>query len=137
MVKNKRFFTLLTLLFMVFGSLKAQDYKLDLRKTSQLLSSAQEKDRIASEELEEVKSRRLRMEEDLIDAQENPKSMTKDAKKKLENDIKILRKKEDGLAEKQKQTNELLVVVTDMLQATPKKRASFLTGYEKRFAVGH
>ena len=132
---NKRFTCLITLLFLILGNLKAQDYKVDFRKVSQLLSVSQERDRIASEALEDVKSRRLRMEEDLMDAQDNPKSVSKEDKKKLENDIKVLRKKEEELAAKQKETTILLMIVTDMLQASPKKRANFLEGYEKRFGV--
>ena len=132
--KNKRFFTLITLFFMVLGSLQSQDSVTDLQKANQLLTVAQERDRISSEELEDVKSRRLRMEEDLIDVQDNPKLMSKEDKKKLENDIKTLRKHEEVLVYKRKLASNLMLDVTDVLKASPKKRAKFIAEYEKRVA---
>jgi hypothetical protein len=135
MLKNKILLFLPFLMFIVLGSLKSQDAVKDLRKANQLLSIAQERDRISSEELEDVKSRRLRKEEDLIDVQDNPQSMSKEDRKKLENDIVTLRKHEEVLIYKRKYANNLLVDVTNVLQASPKKRAKFISEYEKRIGV--
>ena len=130
---NKGITLLFCFLFTAINGLQSQDYVTDLRKANELLSVAQERDRVAAEALEDVKSRRIRLEEDLQDANENPKSVSNVEKKKLETDIKSLRKKEDDLQKRRKYANNLLLDVTDILQTTPKKRTKFITTYEKHF----
>ena len=133
MFTNKGFCLFLCFLFVLIGGLQSQDYVTDLRKANELLSVAQERDRVAAEALQDVISRRLRLEEDLTDANENPKSISKAEKKKLEEEIKTLSKKEDDLQQRRKYANNLLLDVTDILQATPKKRTKFIASYEKHF----
>lgn len=133
MFKNKGFSLFLCFLFAFMGSLESQDYVTELRKANELLSIAQERDRVAAEALQDVKSRRLRLEEDMTDAQDNPKSISKAEKKKLKSDIKSLQKKESDLMQRRKYANNLLLDVTDILQATSKKRTKFISEYEKRF----
>ncbi len=135
MLKNKGFSLLLCFLFAFMGGLESQDYVTDLRKANQLLSVAQERDRVAAEALQDVKSRRLRLEEDMTDAQDNPNSISKAEKNKLKSDIKSLQKKEADLLQRRKYANNLLLDVTDILQATTKKRSKFISEYEKRFGV--
>ena len=132
-LNNQNLFALFVFLFTFLGTSKSQDIVLDLRKANQLLSIAQERDRISSEALEEVKSRRLRIDEDLTFAQDNPKSLTKEEKTKLESEVKALRLVEAELNKKRKYANNLLADVTDILQATPKKRAKFISEYENHF----
>ncbi len=132
--QNKRLFSFFFLIFMIVGSLKSQDDALVLRKANQLLTIAQERDRVSLEELEDIKSRRLRMEEDLLEVQDNPKKMSKDDKQKLEKDIATLAKHEEVLIYKRKYANNLLLDVTNALAGSPKKRAKFIAEYEKRVA---
>ncbi len=132
-LKNKEFLMLICFFLIGAGGLQSQDYVTDLRKANQLLSVAQERDRVAAEALEDVKSRRLRLEEDLAYGQENPSSISKNEKKKLETDIKTLRKKEEDLLLRRKYANNLLLDVTDILQASPKKRRNFISEYENRY----
>ncbi len=133
MLKNKGLSLLVCFVFAFMSGLQSQDYVTDLRKANQLLSVAQERNRLASEELQDVKSRRQRLEEDLAYDHENPKSMSKEEKKNLVNDIKSLQKKEEDLLQRRKYANNLLLDVTDILQAHSKKRAKFISEYEKRF----
>ncbi len=135
MFKNKGFSLLLCFFFAFIGGLESQDYVTDLKKANQLLTVAQERDRVAAEALQDVKSRRLRLEEDLADALDNPKSISKEEKKKLASEIKSLQKKESDLLQRRKYANNLLLDVTDIMQATPKKRTKFITEYEKRYGV--
>ncbi len=135
MLKNKGFFLFLCFYFTFLSGLQSQDYVTDLRKANQLLSVAQERDRLAAESLQDVKSRRFRLEEDLTDAQENPKSISKAEKKKLESEIKSLKRREADLLQRRRYANNLLLDVTDILQTTSKKRSKFISAYEKRFGV--
>ena len=135
MFKNKRFFILILSFFTLIRGLQSQRISLDLQKADQLLSLAQERERVASEALEEVKSQRIRLEEDMTDLQDKTNTAAKTEKKKIEASIKSLRKNEEELLAKRKYANNLLLDVTDILQATPKKRAKFIDEYEKRFGV--
>lgn len=135
MFKNKGLTLLLCFFFAFVCGLQSQDFVTDLRKANQLLTIAQERDRVAAEALQEVKSRRQRLEEDLTDTQENATSMSKSEKKKLKSEIKSLQKKEVNLMQRRRYANNLLLDVTDILQATPKKRTKFISEYEKRFGV--
>jgi hypothetical protein len=131
MMFNKRLFILVCSLFMLLCGLKSQDNALYLRKANRLLSVAQERNRLASEALEEVKSYRLRLEEDLTDLQDNKKA--KAERTKIETEVKGLRKKEEALLQKKKYANNLLSDVTDILLVAPPKRAKYIQEYEKRF----
>lgn len=133
--KNKGFSLLLCFFFAFVSGLQSQDFVTDLRKAHQLLTIAQERDRVAAEALQDVKSRRQRLEEDLRDAQDNPTSMSKTEKKKLKSEMKSLQKKEANLMQRRKYANNLLLDVTDILQATSKKRTKFISEYEKRYGV--
>ena len=133
MLKNKGLSLLVCFVFAFMSGLQSQDYVTDLRKANQLLSVAQERNRVASEELQDVKSRRQRLEEDLAYILDNPKSMSKEEKKNLEKNIKSLLKTEEDLLQRRKYANNLLLDVTDILQAHSKKRAKFISEYEKRF----
>ncbi len=131
MIRNNRFATFLFFFFVLIGGLKSQDNVMDLRKASHLLSIAQERDRLVSQDLEEVKSQRFRLEEDLLDLQNNKNA--KAEKKKIEIEVKGLLKKEDELQTRKKYATNLLNDVTDILKAEPKKRTKFIQDYEKRF----
>lgn len=133
MFKNKQFFILIICFFALITGLQSQTNTLDLLKANQLLSIAQERDRVSAEALEEVKSQRLRLEEDLNDLQGQLSASVKTEKKKLEAEVKVLRKKEVELLTKRKYATNLLLDVTDILQASEKKRATFIKEYEKRF----
>jgi hypothetical protein len=105
----------------------------DLRKTALLLSIAQDRDRQAGEALEEIRSKRLRIEEDLTDADENPKSMSKKDRTDLDVQLKSLQKKEK-LAQKSREiANNLLLQVTEAVAAEPANRAKFIKNYELKF----
>jgi hypothetical protein len=131
MIKNKALLGLLFALFTLLGGLQSQDNVTDLRKANKLLSVAQERDRLAAEALDDVKSYRQRLEEDLTDLQDNKNAKVE--RKKLETEIKGLLKKEGDLEQRRKFANNLLLDVTDILNDTPKKRARFIQEYEKRF----
>lgn len=135
MLKNKRFFLFVCLYFTFLSGLQSQDYVTDLRKANQLLSVAQERDRLAAESLQEVKSQLFLLEEDLAGMLDNSKSKPSKERKKLENEIKALHKKEQDLLQRRKYANNLLLDVTDILQATSKKRSKFIAAFEKRYGV--
>lgn len=113
--------------------LEAEKNANDLRKISLLLAIAQDRDRQAAEAAEDIRSRRLRIEEDLTDADENPKNLTKKQRSDLESQFKSLQKKEK-LALKARQTsNSFLLEVTQAVAAEPSKRAKFIGTYEKKY----
>ena len=104
----------------------------DLRKISLMLAIAQDRDRQAAEAMEDIRSRRLRIEEDLTDAEDNPKSLTKKQRSDLETQYKSLQKKEK-LAQKARLTaNTFLLEVTQAVAAEPTKRAKFIGTYERK-----
>ncbi len=105
----------------------------DLRKISLMLAIAQDRDRQAAEAIEDIRSRRLRIEEDLTDAEDNPKSLTKKQRSDLETQYKSLQKKEK-LAQKARSTaNNFLLEVTQAVAAEPTKRAKFIGTYERKY----
>ena len=113
-------------------TLTAQDFTTDLRKTTELLVRAQDRDRETAESLETLKSKRQRLEEDLADAQENPKLLSKKSVDSLEKQVKILRKQENDALAKRKEANYNLIEISDVLKADPKRRAKFIASFEKK-----
>ncbi|MBL7816695.1 MAG: hypothetical protein JNL70_16865 [Saprospiraceae bacterium] len=132
-VKHKFIGSLMVLLMVIWLPLKAQDPVKDLQKANQLLNVAQERNRVASEELEDIKSKRIRLEEDLTDLQDNPSKAAKVEKKRVEAEIKTFKTKEDELLQKRRYATNLLVDVTEILSESPSKRAKFISEYEKRY----
>lgn len=115
------------------AALEAQKNANDLRKISLMLAIAQDRDRQAAEAMEDIRSRRLRIEEDLTDAEDNPKNFTKKQRSDLETQYKSLQKKEK-LAQKARSTaNNFLLEVTQAVAAEPTKRAKFIGTYERKF----
>ncbi len=105
----------------------------DLRKTILLLAIAQDRDRQAAEALEDIRSRRLRTEEDLLDADDNPKNFTKKQRADLESQLKSLQKKEKIAHQNREIANAFLLEVTQTSTAESAKRSKFIDTYEKKF----
>ena len=105
----------------------------DLRKINLLLAIAQDRDRQAGEAVEDIRTRRLHVEDDLAEAEDNPKTFSKKARTDLETQLKSLQKKEK-LAQKARETaNSFLLEVTQALAAEPTKRSKFISTYERKF----
>jgi hypothetical protein len=115
------------------AALEAQKNANDLRKITLLLAIAQDRDRQAAESMEDIRSRRLRIEEDLLDADDNPKNFTKKQRSDLELQLKSLQKKEKLAQTARENANTLLLEVTQAVAAEPSKRSKFIGGYEKKF----
>jgi hypothetical protein len=109
----------------------AQQFETMMRKAYSLLTIAQERDRLASEKLDDIKTRRIRAEEDFVDAQES-NNMSKKDKANAEKQIKLLRKQEDEMQRVRRDANTFLSEVTDVIKAPEKKRYKYITDYEKR-----
>ncbi|MDZ7876973.1 MAG: hypothetical protein U5L45_04850 [Saprospiraceae bacterium] len=105
----------------------------DLRKINLLLAIAQDRDRQAGETVEEMRSRRMRMEEDLTELEDNPQKLSKKEKRYLEAQVKSLEKKENSAQKTRETANKFLLEVTQAMAAEPSKRAKFLGGYERKF----
>ncbi|NJN33522.1 MAG: hypothetical protein HC817_03970 [Saprospiraceae bacterium] len=118
--------------FFISIHLSAQTFEADLSRAYRLLSIAQERDRQATIFHDELKTRRIRIEEDLIDAKENPQSLSKKEKEALEKMLKNVKTQEKFAGIKRKQTAEFLTEVVAIVKAPDKKRAKFLTDYEKK-----
>ena len=115
------------------AALEAAKNANDLRKISLMLALAQDRDRQAAEATEDIRSRRLRIEEDLTDAEDNPKSFTKKQRSDLETQYKSLQKKEK-LAQKARSTaNIFLLEITQAVAAEPTKLAKFIGTYERKY----
>jgi hypothetical protein len=115
--------------------LKAQhSFETVMNKTYVLLSIAQERDQQAAERLDETKSKRLRIEEDLMDMRErNGKNiLQKKEVEKLEKQAKSLRSQEKEVAKMRQESATFLSDVTDIIKASEKNRANFITTYEKK-----
>jgi hypothetical protein len=105
----------------------------DLRKINVLLAIAQDRDRQAGEAVEEIRSKRLRIEEDMADVEDNVKKISKKEKTDLDTQLKSLQKKEK-LAQKTRETaNNFLLEVTQAVAAEPSKRSKFIGTYERKF----
>lgn len=132
---NKQKLIFIGVLFLINPFLGfTQEDVIDQKKAEALLVLAQERDRVAAEALEEVKSKRTRLEEDLIDADENP-NFPKTERKKMEAEVKLLKNREKELVQKRQYANNLLLDVTEVLKAIPKKRAKFIADYEAVYGV--
>jgi hypothetical protein len=115
--------------------LKAQQsFETVMNKTYVLLSIAQERDQQAAERLDETKSKRLRVEEDLIDMRErNGKNvLQKKEVEKLDKQAKSLRSQEKEVAKLRQESANFLSDVTDIIKASEKNRAAFIAAYEKK-----
>jgi hypothetical protein len=115
--------------------LKAQQsFETVMNKTYVLLSIAQERDQQAAERLDETKSKRLRIEEDLMDMKERSGKniLQKKEVEKLEKQAKSLRSQEKEVAKMRQESANFLSDVTDIIKANEKNRASFIAAYEKR-----
>jgi hypothetical protein len=132
MLQNN-FFKILFVLLLLFkiqtGS--AQNFETVMRKAYALLTIAQERDRLSSEKLDDIKSRRIRAEEDYVDAQDG-KKMSKKDKADAEKLIKLLRKEETEIQSVRRDANMFLSEVSDIIKAPEKKRSKYITDYEKR-----
>ena len=115
-----------------FSKSYAQEFETNMRKAYLLLTIAQERDRQALEILDDIKTKRIRNEEDIIDAQENPKSITKKDKEKLTNQLKIHKKQEADALKNRREAAAFLTEITELIKANEKKRAKYVAEYEKK-----
>ena len=115
-----------------FQKTYAQEFETNMRKAYLLLTIAQERDRQALEILDDIKTKRIRNEEDIIDAQENPKSITKKDKEKLTNQLKIYKKQEADALKNRREASAFLTEITELIKAPEKKRAKYIAEYEKK-----
>jgi hypothetical protein len=114
--------------------LKAQSFETIMNKTYVLLTIAQERDQQAAERLDETKSRRIRIEEDLLDLKERGGNniLQKKEVEKLEKQAKSLRSQEKEVAKLRQQSADFLSDVTDIIKDTEKNRLRFINDYEKK-----
>jgi hypothetical protein len=114
--------------------LKGQSFETIMNKTYVLLTIAQERDRQAAERLDETKTRRIRVEEDLVDLKERgiSNALQKKEVDKLDKQSKSLKSQEKDIAKLRKEAADFLSDVTDIIKATDKNRAKFIADYEKR-----
>ena len=131
-------YTFLKTLFIVIACfsvqrLSAQSFESNMRKAYILLSIAQERDRQTAEILDDIKTKRIRVEEDLIDAQENPRSISKIEKEKLQSLLKSLKKQEAKATKVRIDASLYLTEVTDLIKANEQKRAKYIADYEKKY----
>lgn len=103
-----------------------------MRKAYSLLTLYQERDRQAAELLDDIKTKRIRNEEDIIDSQENPESFSKREKEKLALQLKTYKKQEADALKKRKDAALALTEIMDIIKAPEKKRAKYIADYEKR-----
>ena len=115
-----------------FQKTSAQEFETNMRKAYLLLTIAQERDRQALEILDDIKTKRIRNEEDIIDSQENPKSITKKDKEKLTNQLKLYRKQEADALKNRREAAAFLTQITELIKAPDKKRAKYIAEYEKK-----
>ena len=113
--------------------LPAQSFESNMRKAYILLSIAQERDRQTAEILDDIKTKRIRVEEDLIDAQENPQSISKIEKEKLQTQLKSLKKQEAQATKKRIDASLYLTEITELIKANEQKRAKYIADYEKKY----
>jgi hypothetical protein len=115
-----------------FQKTYAQEFETNMRKAYLLLTIAQERDRQALEILDDIKTKRIRNEEDIIDSQENPKSITKKDKEKLTNQLKMYKKQEADALKNRREASAFLTEITELIKAPEKKRAKYIADYEKK-----
>lgn len=114
--------------------LKAQSFETVMNKTYVLLTIAQERDQQAAERLDETKSKRIRLEEDLMDMKERSGKniLQKKELEKLEKQVKSLKIQEKEVAKMRQESADFLSDVTDIIKDSEKNRARFIADYEKR-----
>jgi hypothetical protein len=114
--------------------IKAQSFETVLNKTYVLLTIAQERDRQAAERLDETKTRRIRIEEDLVDLKERgiSNAIQKKEVEKLDKQARSLKSQEKEIAKLRQEAANFLSDVTDIIKASDKNRAKFIAEYEKR-----
>ncbi len=130
-------YTFLKTLLIVFACFtikqsSAQTFETNMRKAYILLSIAQERDRQTAEILDDIKTKRIRVEEDLIDAQENPQTISKIEKDKLQTQLKSLKKQESQSTKKRIDASLYLTEITDLIKGNEQKRAKYIADYEKK-----
>jgi hypothetical protein len=130
-----RFFFTLVCFFSFQILVIGQEFEREMRKAYTLLTIVQERDRLAAERLDDVKSKRIQIEEDLVDAQDNPKALSKKEKEKLQKDLKSIKSIEKDALSKRMKAADFLTQVTDIIKAPSKKRSKFLADYEKDFGT--
>ena len=126
---------ILTLCSIVLTTLlTAQSFESILNKNYTLLTIAQEKDRQAAERLDEIKTRRIRIEEDMMDIKERGINNVLQKKEvdKLDKQAKSLKSQEKDYAKQRQEAANFLSDVTDMIKATNKERGKFIAEYERR-----
>jgi hypothetical protein len=106
-----------------------------LAKLNTLLLEAQKNDRSSFEIYDAVKKQRIRLEEELLDAKENPKLLTKQAKKETEKKLKIILSQEQLALDKRKLAAETLSKTTEILTKPAKAQAKYIEAYEKKNGV--
>ena len=135
MFKNSLIKTLLAVFILLQTQTgTAQQFETVMRKAYSLLTIAQERDRQAAEKLDDIKTRRIRAEEDFVDADENSK-ISKKERDNAEKQIKILRKQEAEAQKDRRAANGFLTEVMEIIKAPEKKRLKYITDYEKKVGV--
>ncbi len=110
---------------------QGQTFETNLRKAYAILTIAQERDRQAAEQLDDIKTKRIRAEEDMVDAME-ANQLPKKEKAQKENNIKLLKKQEADVAKVRKAAADNLTQVMAIVKADDKKRVKFVAEYEKK-----
>jgi hypothetical protein len=127
---------LISIIILAFTTLvlTAQSFETVMNKTYVLLTIAQERDQQAAERLDETKSKRIRIEEDLIDMKERSGKniLQKKEVEKLEKQVKSLKSQEKEVAKLRQESADFLSDVTDIIKDTERSRARFIADYEKR-----
>ena len=132
MLKNSAIKILLVFFILLKSQIgSAQNFETIMRKAYALLTLAQERDRLATEKLEDIKTRRIRAEEDFVDADESSK-ISKKERANTEKQIKLLRKEEAEAQKIRRDANAFLSEVTDIIKAPEKKRVKYIADYEKK-----
>jgi TolA-binding protein len=127
---------LISIIILILSTLvlKAQSFETVMNKTYVLLTIAQERDQQAAERLDETKSKRIRVEEDLMDMKERSGKnvLQKKEVEKLEKQVKSLKSQEKEIAKMRQESADFLSDVTDIIKDSEKNRARFIADYEKR-----
>ena len=127
---------LISIIILILSTLvlNAQSFETVMNKTYVLLTIAQERDQQAAERLDETKSKRIRVEEDLMDMKERSGKniLQKKELEKLEKQVKSLKNQEKEVAKMRQESADFLSDVTDIIKDSEKNRARFIADYEKR-----
>lgn len=120
----------------ISNNLNAQlDYTTALRKATILLEVANSEYELAANELKELKSARITIEEDLAAATFNPKNINKANVEALKVRLKEARKVEKVAADKRKDAETKKNYLQTLVDGTHKNREKYIIDYEKKYGT--